>query len=243
MTKRNYNSWCNGMDDRVKILLLMIFYVPIFFVILGVIIFFPAGFDFTWLEGWLFLIMFFVYAILFMLYSLIRDPELLMKRGKYITDDPGTKSFPDKTFMVVAIIVFVFVIMFPGLEHASKATPLPWFIKVLGFVGMIFGLASVTYINKINRYASKGLVVHKDHELITTGPYRYIRHPIYAVGIIFFSCIPLALGSFIAFVVSLAFPPLLIYRIRIEEKMLIDHLPGYKEYMEKVRYRLIPKIY
>jgi protein-S-isoprenylcysteine O-methyltransferase Ste14 len=230
------------MNDRVKILLLMIFYLPIAFIIIGALILIPAG-DYSWLEGWLFIIIFFAYAVIYFLYSLITDPEILMKRGKYTTDEPGTTFLPDKTFLILAVVVFGFVAIFPSIDHASNFSPLPWFIELLGFFGLIISLIGITYVNKVNRYASKGLVIHKDHELITSGPYQFIRHPMYVVFIILISSIPLALGSFIAFLASLLFPILLIYRIRIEEKMLMDHLPGYKEYMERVKYRLIPEIY
>ena len=81
------------MDNRVKIILMMIFYVPIVFLILGALIFIPAN-DFSWLEGWLFIIVFYAYIMVYLLYSLVKDPELLFKRAKYFTDNPETKSFP-----------------------------------------------------------------------------------------------------------------------------------------------------
>jgi protein-S-isoprenylcysteine O-methyltransferase Ste14 len=230
------------MNDRIKILLLMIFYTPIVLIIFGALILVPAN-DFAWLEGWMFIILFVTYIMLYMLYSLIKDPELLMKRGKYTTDDPETTFIPDKLFFILSLPVFGFTFIFPGFDYALNLSQLPWFIKLIGFIGIIIGFIGMTYVNMINRYASKGLVIHKDHELITTGPYQYVRHPMYAIIIIFCSCIPLGLGSFIAFIVSLLFPLLLVYRIRIEEKMLMDHLIGYKEYMEQVPYRLIPKLY
>ncbi len=230
------------MNDRVKILLLMIFYLPIVLVIFGALIFIPAN-DISWVEGWLFVIIFLAYIFLFFLYSLVKDPEILMKRGKYTTDDPDTTFFPDKTFMFLAVVVFGFAFIFPGIDYASNISPLPWYIKLLGFVGLIISLVFVTYVNKVNRYASKGLVIHKDHELITSGPYRFVRHPMYVGIIILVSSIPVALGSFIAFIVSFGFPILLIYRIRIEENMLMSQLAGYTEYMAQVKYRLIPKIY
>ena len=230
------------MNDRVKILLLMIFYLPIALIIIGALILIPAQ-DFSWLEGWFFIIIFFAYIILYILYSLIKDPEIVMKRGKYTTDDPETTFLPDRTFMILAVVVFGFIIIFPGIDHASNFSPLPWYIELLGFFGLTLSLIGITYVNKVNRYASKGLVIHKDHELITSGPYQFIRHPMYLVFMILTCSIPIALGSFIAFLISLLFPILLIYRIRIEEKMLVDHLPGYKEYMDRVKYRLIPKIY
>lgn len=230
------------MNDRLKILLIMIFYTPITFIIFGALILLPAN-DFSWLEGWLFIIIFFVYIFLYLLYSLIKDPAILMKRSKYTTDDPDTKIFPDKTFMILAVPVFVFLMIFPGVDHALRISPLPWYIEILGFMGLIFGLIAMTYVNKVNRYASKGLVIHKDHELITTGPYRYIRHPMYFTVVIFCICIPLALGSLVGLLGSLLFILLLLYRIRIEENMLVNHLPGYKEYMNRVKFRLVPKIY
>jgi protein-S-isoprenylcysteine O-methyltransferase Ste14 len=230
------------MNDRVKILLMMVFYLPIVLVIFAALLFIPAD-DFTWLEGWIFIIIFFTYIVIYFLYSLIKDPEILMKRGKYTTDDPETTFLPDKTFMILAVVVFGFIFIFPAFDHALNISPLPWYIEILGFFGLIISLIGITYINKVNRYASKGLVIHKDHELITSGPYQYIRHPMYSIFIIFTCSMPVALGSFIAFLVSLLFPILLIYRIQIEEKMLIDHLTGYKDYMERVKYRLIPKLY
>ena len=238
------------MNDRIKILLLMIFYVPVVSVIIAFIIIAPSGDntllggDNTWLEGWLFVFLFFAYIWIFMIYALIKDPELLMKRAKYVTDDPETKSFPDKTFMILAMIVLIPTVVFPGFDRQlGFSSPLPEIIEIIGFIGMIISMVEMLYVNKVNRYASKGLVIHKDHELITSGPYKYVRHPLYTGAIIFLVCIPLALGSLISFVISLLFPILLVYRIRIEEKMLIDHLPGYKDYKNRVKYRLIPKVY
>jgi protein-S-isoprenylcysteine O-methyltransferase Ste14 len=230
------------MNDRIKILLLMIFYVPIVSLIIAWVIITPSG-DNTWLDGWLFVFLILAYIWLFMLYALIKDPELLMKRAKYVTDDPNTQSFPDKTFMVFAMVLMLFCVIFPGLDYNFEISPLPGFFKLLGFIGIILSMAEMMYVNKVNRYASKGLVIHKDHELITSGPYQYVRHPLYTGASIFFVCIPLALGSLIASVISLLFPLLLVYRVRIEEKMLVEHLPGYKDYMNRVKYRLIPKIY
>jgi len=237
------------MNDRVKVLPLLIISPTIVTIFLGLVLFIPAQ-DFSWLEGWLLIIVFLAYVFLYLFYSLIKDPEILLKRGKYGTDDPETeKTLPDKTFWVLALPITCFTFIFPSIEHnlssrdLALVPPLPLSIELLGFAGLIFSLVFIVYVNAVNRYASKGLVIHKDHELITSGPYRYIRHPMYTAFIIFLISIPIALGSFIATVVSLAWPVLLIYRIGIEEKMLVDHLPGYKEYMERVKYRLIPKIY
>jgi protein-S-isoprenylcysteine O-methyltransferase Ste14 len=232
------------MKPLVNMLLRVIIGVPILFTVMALFLFAPSN-DFTWLEGWLFIIIFLGYIFLYMLYYLIKDPDTLVKRGKYITDDPNTKSFPDKTSLALLSLLFLFVLLFPGIDHGFTISPIiiPPEIEFIGFIGVIFSLIFITYVNQVNRYASKGLVIHKDHELITAGPYQHIRHPMYTGFIVMMIGMPIALGSFIAVIGACFFPLILVFRIRIEEKMLIDHLPGYKDYMEQVRYRLIPRIY
>ncbi len=232
------------MKPLVNIILRVIIGVPILFTGMALLLFAPSN-DFTWLEGWLFIFIFLSYIVIYVLYYLITDPDTLVKRGKYITDDPNTKSFPDKTSLALLSLVFLFILLFPGIDHGLAISPIviTFEIEILGFIGMIFSLIFITYVNQVNRYASKGLVIHKDHDLITTGPYRYIRHPMYVGFILMMISLPIALGSFLSFIVSWFFPIILIIRIRIEERMLIDHLPGYKEYMEEVQYRLLPRIY
>ena len=105
----------------------MIFYVPFAFLIIGAIILLPAN-DFSWLEGWLLILVFFGYVFLYLLYYLIKDPEVIMKRAKYTTDDPNTVLMPDKLFMVLTVMVLGFIVIFPGLEHAANVTPFPWYI-------------------------------------------------------------------------------------------------------------------
>ena len=238
------------MKDRVKVLLMMIILAPIVLTVIGVVILTLAN-DLFWLEGWIFIILVVGYIFLYMGYFLIKDPAAMLKRTQYI--DPETKFIPDKTFMVLALPILFFIIFVPGIEHwllirfnfslIPFLVPFRLIYEIPGFIGLILSGLFVMYVNRVNRYASKGLVVHKDHELITSGPYRYIRHPMYVGIIIFLISLPLALGSLITTAVSLLFMLLIIYRIGIEEKMLVDHLPGYKEYMEKVRHRIIPKIY
>jgi protein-S-isoprenylcysteine O-methyltransferase Ste14 len=220
----------------------MIFYMPVVFTIFAAIIFILAN-DWLWFEGWLFIGVFICYAFLYTLYALIKDPEIFLKRAKYTTDDFAHKSFSDKKILLRGLVLLAFMVIYPALEHAAGNQPLPWMIELVGFLGVIVGLIGLTYVNIVNRYASKGLVIHKDHELITAGPYQYVRHPLYALVIPFILGTPLLLGSFIGFLASWLFIPLLIYRIQIEEQMLIDHLPGYSEYMQQVPYRLIPKVY
>jgi protein-S-isoprenylcysteine O-methyltransferase Ste14 len=232
------------MDNLTKVLLRVIISIPIVIIVFAVLLFVPAN-DFIWIEGWLFITIFVAYIVLYSIYYSIKDPDILIKRGKYTTDSPETKSFPDKSYYFVMVIVFLFVLLLPGIDRNLTLSPISIIpeIEILGFIGSIFSLFFITYVNQVNKYASKGLVIHKDHELITAGPYRFVRHPMYVGAIIMFFSIPIALGSFIAFIVSFLLPFFLIFRIRIEEEMLVNHLPGYKEYMDKVKYSLIPFLY
>lgn len=186
-----------------------------------------------------------LFFILYLVYFLIFDPEAVTKRSKRKSDDPTIMIMKDKIFSALMIPLFCIIFIFPGFDYSMKISPLsiPVEIKVLGFLGCIISLFSILYVNAVNRYASKGLVIHKDHELITSGPYRYIRHPMYLCFMLLFISIPLSLGSFIALLFSLLLPILILYRIGIEEEMLIKYLEGYKEYSKKVKFRLFPKIY
>ena len=96
-----------------------------------------------------------------------------------------------------------------------------------------------------NRYLSDVVRIQEErgHEVCMTGPYRYVRHPMYVGVIIFVLCLPLALGSFFALFLSAAILFVFLIRTSLEDKTLQKELPGYKEYTEQVRYRLIPGIW
>lgn len=230
------------MNDYVNLFLKMIISAPIFFAVLALVLFVPAN-DFTWLEGWIFIFIFLLYIIVYLCFFLIKDPDLIFKRAKYFTDNPETKSFPDKRILFSLTLLFILVFLFPSIDRRFNLSQLPQYIEMFGFIGIIVALLGITYVNMVNRYASKGLVIHKDHELITSGPYKYVRHPMYSCTILMFICIPLALGSLIATIIAFISPVILIFRINIEEKMLVNYLNGYKEYMDRVKFKLFPRIY
>jgi protein-S-isoprenylcysteine O-methyltransferase Ste14 len=96
---------------------------------------------------------------------------------------------------------------------------------------------------KENVYASRIIEVDKEQKVISTGPYAIVRHPMYSGVTLMFLSTPIALGSFWALIPFLFFPILLVFRILNEEKVLLKELPGYPEYYQKVRYRLIPFIW
>ncbi|MFX1336217.1 MAG: methyltransferase family protein, partial [Promethearchaeota archaeon] len=122
-------------------------------------------------------------------------------------------------------------------------TQIPSLIKIIGFLGLVFSYILNFWVMRVNSYASKGLVMHEDHLIITIGPYGIIRHPMYVSFVLLAFSTPIALGSLVSIFLAIPIPFLLVFRIQNEEKMLTKELISYIEYMEKVRYRLIPKIW
>jgi protein-S-isoprenylcysteine O-methyltransferase Ste14 len=124
-------------------------------------------------------------------------------------------------------------------------TYVPLGIKVLGFLGFIPAFLLVFWTMTQNRYLSEVVRIQEErgHKVCTTGPYRYIRHPMYMGVIIFVLCFPLALGSLMALILSVLIIVVFLIRTSLEDKTLHKELEGYKEYAEKVRYKLIPGVW
>jgi len=108
---------------------------------------------------------------------------------------------------------------------------------------VLFGYLIIALVFKTNSYASRIIEVEKGQKVITTGPYAIVRHPMYLAVLILYAFSPLALGSFWAMIPIPLLAVLLVVRIKGEEKELLENLAGYKEYVMKTKYRLIPRIW
>lgn len=189
---------------------------------------------------------------------MIKDPATLEKRGKI------SGSATDKIFLMLFSIAFLLILILPGLDFRYGWSPLSFTLEAvsfldlnfqyklsllilaiegIGFLGLTLSYIIIFLVMKINSFASKGVTIHEEHKVITTGLYAIIRHPMYVGFSLMSFSIPLALGSLVGLIPALVVPIFLALRIRNEEELLKAELPGYKEYMEKVRYRLIPKIW
>jgi len=208
------------------------------------LLFLPAG-TLNWPEAWLVILFLFSYVGPTALWLKKNNPDLLRERM-------FTRGFPkdwkgwDK-ILVIAISIPSFL-LFPiaGLDAVRyQWSQVPLTLKALGFVGLIPFLALSFLVMKENTYASKVVRIQKDrgHKVITTGPYKYVRHPMYAGAIPFFLCIPLALGSFYALIPGIFVSIIIIIRTYLEDKTLQKELKGYKEYTKKVKFRLLPGVW
>ena len=121
--------------------------------------------------------------------------------------------------------------------------PVPWWLKVPALLLVLVGYNGGFQVLKANRFAASVVQVEANQAVIDTGPYRFVRHPPYSVAVVIWLCSPLALGSFVVAPVSVLILPILVFRLRNEEKMLCRELPGYTEYCQRTPYRLIPFIW
>lgn len=211
-------------------------------IVVSTMLFGSAG-TINWPEAWLYIILQFSFSTALAAWLKKNNPDLLKERLTFLKK--SAKSW-DKVIMLTGTIIFIPYLLLPGIDAVKYrwsqiATP----IKAAGFAAIIASFILIFYVMRENTYLSRVVEIQKDrgHKVITTGPYRYVRHPMYVGVIILFISIPLALGSLFALVPGAALTIIIIIRTHLEDKTLQAELQGYKAYTEKVRYRLIPGIW
>lgn len=202
------------------------------------IFFIPAGTLRYW-QAWLWLGVVLIPLLAVGTYLFLKDPALLERRMHTRETEK-----PQKLMVKLSLIWFVLAFLIPGLDrrfHWSRVpTEIVWASALLVFIGYLM----VVLVLRENSYASRVVEVMEGQKLIDTGPYAVVRHPMYLGSMILYAFTPLALGSYWAVLPMWLFILILvILRIPNEEEVLKRDLPGYEEYMQKVRYRLLPGIW
>lgn len=213
------------------------FLVPAVFLVLGLIFFIPAGTLDYW-EAWVYCTVLFVPFLFVLFYLLRKEPELLVRRIRL-----NEKESAQRRIIGASGVIFFIGFLIPGLDHRYGWSAIPAGAVLGADVLVILGYALVFLVFKENPFASRVVEVEPDQKVISTGPYALVRHPMYLGTSIMWLATPIALGSYWALPVFLILPLVLVYRIRNEEEVLLRELPGYREYTQKVRYRLIPGIW
>jgi len=211
--------------------------VPVTFLCLGLVFFLPAG-TFDYWEAWVYCAVLFT-TFCFVLVSLFRkSPELLVRRTRLSEKEPAQKRL---VFLVIPVFLAGFLI--PGLDHRFGWLQVPVPLVLAADCFVVAGYLFVYRVFQKNPYASRVVEVVPGQNVISTGPYAIVRHPMYLGVSVMWLATPVALGSYAALTVFLILPVVLIIRDRNEEEVLLRDLPGYREYMQKVRYRLITGIW
>jgi len=207
--------------------------IPVF----GLFFFWPAGSLKYW-PAWLYCSIIFIPMIFTLIYFLRHDPTLLENRMKF-----KEKEVTQKKIISLSAIIYLIGFLLPGFDYRYNWSNIPDYIVIIANLFVLLGYLFVFIVFKENSYASRIIEVKKNQKVISTGPYKIIRHPMYLGVLVMFLATPIALGSYYALIPFLSIPIVLVLRIINEEKVLIKKLKGYKEYKKKTKYRLFPGIW
>jgi protein-S-isoprenylcysteine O-methyltransferase Ste14 len=204
------------------------------FLVLGIMFFLPAGTLRYW-NAWVYIGVLIIPMCIALILLIWKDPDLLERRLRM-----KEKETQQKTIIRLSWVIFLLAFTIPGFDYRFGWTILPVWVVVCADLVILAGFFLFMWVMRVNSYASRIIEVEKEQKVIDTGPYSVIRHPLYVSNILIYLATPVALGSVWGFVAILPLPVLIIFRILNEEKILKNDLPGYREYQEKIRYRLVP---
>lgn len=220
-----------------KLLIAVILRFLMGLVIFGVIFFSTAG-SFSYIYGWIYLGTISLTLVIGLIILFNKDKSLLEKRIKITEKDPKQKMI-----VVISVVLITAIYAIPGLDYRFKWTTMPVFLIVIGEIVLLLGYAFNLQVMLINSYASRVVEIQENQRVIDTGLYSIVRHPMYLSIILVYIGTCFILGSYIAFFPCILMIFTLGFRAVNEEKILIIGLNGYKEYMERVKYRFFPYLW
>jgi protein-S-isoprenylcysteine O-methyltransferase Ste14 len=206
-------------------------------VVLGLMLFFPAG-TFNYWQAWVFLAVVVLSTWIRSIYLLRKHPVALQRRMR---GGPTAETrMAQKVIIAGLYLSLAAMVVVSALDHRFGWSPVPTAICLVGAVLVAVGLEVIALVVIQNSYAAATVQVEAGQTVVSTGMYGLVRHPMYTGNVIMMVGIPLALGSYWGLVFVVPGLIVLASRIRDEEKLLQKELDGYREYTQKVRYRLVP---
>ena len=180
-------------------------------------------------------------ALAITLYLMKKDPKLLERRMR--GGPVAEKEMSQKIIQTLTAIMFIAMLVAPALDHRFGWSEVPLYVAMAGDVFVAVGFLIIFLVYKKNTFASATIEIAPDQKVISTGLYALVRHPMYMGALLLLVGMSLALGSWWGLCVFLLFIPALAWRVFDEERFLAKNLPGYSEYLDKVRYRLVPGVW
>ena len=221
-------------EERKALIRKMLIRFVFFFPVMGLLILLPAGtFDYWQFYVLCGLLMVPMLAVLF--YFLKNDPKFLERRSR-----AREKEKAQVLISILSSVIFLAGFIIPGLDKRFAWSEVPLHITIIACVLILLGYLIIFFVFRQNSYASRVIEVDEEQEVISTGLYGIIRHPMYVGVLIMYIPTPVALGSYWGLIPFALLPLSLALRILNEEKVLKESLKGYTEYCQKTRYRLIP---
>ena len=227
----------NTNINKKKFIMMVIIRFTIIFVMMALLFFLPARTIYFW-EAWVFMILLFIPAICLLFYLIRKDPEVLEKRMKM-----KEKEKEQKLIMSLSSLFFIGALLIPGFDKYYGWSNIPLWLKIFGDIMVFLGYIMFVAVLLQNRYASRIIELQEKQKVIDTGLYSVVRHPMYDAFLLLYGFAPLALGSYWMLLGNVLLIFVIVFRILNEEKVLKKELAGYKEYAQKVKYRLIPGLW
>ena len=206
-------------------------------ILVGLLLFLPAG-TFNYPNAWLFMGILFVPMIILGVVLFTKAPELLKKRL-----DTKEKESTQKGVVAFSALIFLIGFILAGLDFRFGLSKVPLAVVIIASLLFLISYGLYAEVMRENAYLSRTVKVQENQKVIDTGLYGIVRHPMYMATILMFLSIPLVLGSWYAFIVFLLYPVIIAVRIKNEEQVLSKELPGYEEYKQKVKYKILPFIW
>ena len=205
--------------------------------LVGLLIFLPAG-TLCYCGGWLLIGLLFGPMLIAGFVMLAKSPDFLRKRL-----DAKEKQAAQKGVLAFSGLMFIAGFVVAGLDYRFGWSAMPTWVVATASVLFVVAYALYAEVMRENAYLSRTIKVEEGQKVVDTGLYGIVRHPMYMVTILLFLMMPLVLGSWYALVAFAFYPVIIIVRLKDEEALLTRELPGYAEYKQKVKYRIIPFIW
>jgi len=212
-------------------------------VAMGALLFAAAG-SLDWPAAWVMLIVSAILGPACGLWLAKTDPALLAERLRP-TFQANQPAAADKIFMLIFFLALLLWLVAIGLDRRANASDVPLLLQVLGLAMYLLSIAFIMWVFRENSFAAPVVKVQaaRHQRVISSGPYAFVRHPMYSGIMLYFLGIPLLLGSWWGVAIAPVFAILFAIRARIEEHALVEGLPDYADYAERVRYRLVPGLW
>ena len=224
-------------DEKKNLIMKLITRFSLLPVLLGLLTLLPAG-TFNYWQVYLYIIILFIPMLFVLFYFLKNDPQFLDRRTR-----AKEKEKPQIFIQIIFSLIFISGFVISGLDRRFGWSDIPCSLVILTDAVILSGYWIIFNVFKQNSYASRIVEVDSGQKVISTGLYSIVRHPMYVGVLIMYIPTPIALGSYWGLIPMATIPFAIVLRILNEEALLIRELPGYKEYTQKTKYRLIPNIW
>ena len=206
-------------------------------IIVGALLFVPAG-SFGYTNGWIFIALLFIPMFIAGMIMMFKNPELLKKRLN-AKEEQGEQ----KTVIMLSALMFIAAFVAAGLNFRFKWLVMPKWAVITGIIVFLAAYIMYAEVLRENVYLSRTVEVQENQKVIDTGLYGIVRHPMYSATLLLFLSMGIVLGSIISFAILFLYIPIIAKRMKNEEKVLEEGLEGYREYKQRVRYRVLPPIW